>query len=205
MNAEQKKRAAELLSAWQATAYALHGDAMADLLQEMADAPEVKPAAWVLGYYAGYLSVATVDGRVLPTGTALYTAPPEPSVPDGWRPFLTDVITAAGLLEHGKRDKGLADRIGSFAFDAMRGSTPTPAEAPADVARDAALYCAVQRACAELPEGWEIRIELERSAGIVILVNPDGEDVDYPSDHEYMASDINDAIDFAIERQGGES
>ena len=68
MNAEQKKRAAELLSAWQATAYALHGDAMADLLQEMADAPEVKPAAWVLGYYAGYLSVATVDGRVLPTG-----------------------------------------------------------------------------------------------------------------------------------------
>ena len=69
---------------------------------------------------------------------------------------------------------------------------------PGDVARDAALYCAVQRACAELPEGWEIRIELERSAGIVILVNPDGEDVDYSYDHEYMASDINDAIDAAL-------
>ena len=55
---------------------------MADLLQEMADAPEVKPAAWVLGYYAGYLSVVTVDGRVLPTGAALYTAPPALSVPD---------------------------------------------------------------------------------------------------------------------------
>lgn len=26
--------------------------------------------------------------------------------------FLTDVTTAAGLLEHGKRDKGLARRIG---------------------------------------------------------------------------------------------
>ena len=77
-------------------------------------------------------------------------------------------------------------------------AAPTPAEATADVARDAALYCAVQRACAELPEGWEIRIELERSAGTVSLVNPDGEDVDYPSDHEYMASDINDAIDAAI-------
>lgn len=135
MNAEQKQRAADLLSAWQATAYALHGDAMADLLQEMADAPEVKPAAWVLGYYAGYLSVATVDGRVLPTGTALYTAPPEPSVPDGWRPFLTDVVTAAGLLAHGKRDKGLADRIGKFAFAAMLAAAPTPAEPPADVAQ----------------------------------------------------------------------
>jgi len=76
-------------------------------------------------------------------------------------------------------------------------------DAPADVARDAALYCAVQRACAELPEGWEIRIELERSAGTVSLVNPDGEDVDYPSDHEYMASDINDAIDSAIAAEKG--
>jgi hypothetical protein len=51
-----------------------------------------------------------------------------PSAPDGWRPFLTDVITAAGLLTHGKRDKRLAERIGSFAFDAMRTSAPTPPE-----------------------------------------------------------------------------
>ena len=81
--------------------------------------------------------------------------------------------------------------------------TSATAEATADVARDAALYCAVQRACAELPEGWEIRIELERSAGTVSLVNPDGEDVDYPSDHECMASDINDAIDAAIAAEKG--
>ena len=40
MNAEQKHRAAELLSAWRATAYALHADHMAALLQEMVDAPE---------------------------------------------------------------------------------------------------------------------------------------------------------------------
>ena len=68
-----------------------------------------------------------------------YTASPAPSVPDGWRPFLTDVVTAAGLLEHGKRDNGLAGRIGKFAFDAMR-AAPTPAEPPADVARDAERY-----------------------------------------------------------------
>ena len=151
MTAEQKQRAADLLAAWRATAYALHADRMADLLQELVDAPEAEPVARVTGYYAGYLSIAPVDGLVLPTGTALYTAPTAPSVPD--------------------------------------------------VARDAALYCAAQRACAELPEGWEIRIELERSAGTVILVNPDGDDVDYSSDHEYMASDINAAIDAAIERE----
>lgn len=83
MNAEQKQRANELLSAWRATAYALHGDRMADLLQELVDAPEVEPVARVTGYYAGYLSLATVDGRVLPAGTELYLAPPAPSVPDG--------------------------------------------------------------------------------------------------------------------------
>ena len=37
---------------------------------------EPKPVARVTGYYAGYLSIATVDGRVLPAGTALYTATP---------------------------------------------------------------------------------------------------------------------------------
>lgn len=37
--------------------------------------PEAEPVARVTGYYAGYLSIATVDGLVLPTGTALYTAP----------------------------------------------------------------------------------------------------------------------------------
>ena len=85
MNAEQKQRAAELLAAWRATAYALHGDRMTALLQEMVDAPETEPVARVTGYYAGYLSIAPVDGLVLPTGTALYTAPTAPSVPDGWR------------------------------------------------------------------------------------------------------------------------
>ena len=45
-------------------------------------APDAEPVAYVTGYYAGYLSIATIDGRVLPAGTALFTAPPAPSVPD---------------------------------------------------------------------------------------------------------------------------
>ena len=44
-------------------------------------APDAEPVAYVTGYYAGYLSIATIDGRVLPAGTALFTAPPAPSVP----------------------------------------------------------------------------------------------------------------------------
>ena len=150
MNAEQKKRADELVSEWNTHYPEYVADRMAALLQELIDAPEPKPVARVTGYYGGYLSIATVDGRVLPTGTALYlalAAPPHhsehhlemvntqaPSVPDGWRSFLTDVITSAGLLAHGKRDKGLASRIGKFAFDAML-SAQQP-EPPADVVQD---------------------------------------------------------------------
>ena len=54
-------------------------NAMAALLQELVDAPEPEPVARVTGYYAGYLSIETADGRVLPAGTALYAAPPHQS------------------------------------------------------------------------------------------------------------------------------
>ena len=82
MNAEQKQQAIALVKAWGKTAYGMHADAMAALLQEMVDAHEPKPVARVTGYYAGYLSIATVDGSVLPAGTALYAAPPAPKLSD---------------------------------------------------------------------------------------------------------------------------
>lgn len=82
MNAEQKQRASELLCVGCEGTPTKENSPCAVCGK---DAPEVKPVARVTGYYAGYLSIATVDGRVLPTGTALYTAPPAPSVPDGWR------------------------------------------------------------------------------------------------------------------------
>ena len=94
MNAEQKQRAQAALAQWWATnsnkAVLSTGYEMVGLLQELIDAPEPEPVATVTGYYAGYLSISTVDGRVLPAGTALYLAPPAPSVPDAWR-GLTDV------------------------------------------------------------------------------------------------------------------
>ena len=112
-------------------------DGVEHYYDELIDAPEVEPVAWMVknGFVCSmiYRSKKDADNYaadqqkrhdlsgslasfcVIP----LYTAPPAPIVPDGWRSFLTDVITAAGLLEHGKRDKGLASRIGKFAFDAM--------------------------------------------------------------------------------------
>lgn len=38
--------------------------------------------------------------------------------------FLTDVITAAGLLSHGKQDKGLARRIANFCVAKIGSSSP---------------------------------------------------------------------------------
>ena len=106
MTAEQKQRAADLLAAWRATAYALHADRMADLLQELVDAPEAEPVARVTGYYAGYLSISTIDGRVLPAGTALYLAPPAPSVPDGWMRAIDEAMVVHHI--------GIADRADSY-------------------------------------------------------------------------------------------
>ena len=106
MTAEQKQRAADLLAAWRATAYALHADRMAALLQELVDAPEAEPVARVTGYYAGYLSISTIDGRVLPAGTALYLAPPAPSVPDGWMRAIDEAMVVHHI--------GIADRADSY-------------------------------------------------------------------------------------------
>ena len=162
MTPEQKQRAAELLSAWRATAYALHADRMAALLQEMVDAPEPEPVARVTGYYAGYLSIATVDGRVLPTGTALYLAPPAPSVPDGWKlvpveptpePFGYFKAEPFGWTDCAETDDGAI-----ALFDAP--PAPTPAEAPADVAR-----------------GVRLQVEAEFAAllpGVTYMDEPDG-------------------------------
>ena len=114
---------------------------MSALLQELIDAPEPEPVGYTneteLDYVRKYEALP-VSGAFWPTSdedacVALYTAPPAnnqseqhlemvnppaPSVPDWLETtrFLTDVTTAAGLLEHGLRDKGLAQRIGDFAY-----------------------------------------------------------------------------------------
>ena len=81
MNAEQKQRAAELLAAWRATAYALHGDRMADLLQELVGAPDAEPFAVI--HLDGSFVHVEFKQPIAGTGKfEVYAAPPVSSVQD---------------------------------------------------------------------------------------------------------------------------
>ena len=53
---------------------------------------------------------------------------------------------------------------------------------------------AINRAARDLPEGWEIRIDLERHAGVVFLVDPDGNET-MSENGELFSDQINAAID----------
>jgi len=201
MTPEQKQRAAELLAAWRATTYALHADSMSAMLQELVDAHEPKPVARVTGYYAGYLSIATVDGRVLPAGTALYAAlphqsehhlemvnTPAPSVPDVANTFKRRaeeiVAMAVNRENHAKINRTIADLVTDIANAA---EATTPAEAPADVARDAGRY------------RWLRRENAKPGVGFYV-----GDDTDtMPGDITWIGSDLDAAIDAAIAAEKG--
>ncbi|MDN7913726.1 hypothetical protein [Burkholderia cepacia] len=64
----------------------------------------------------------------------------------------------------------------------------------------------VQRACAELPEGWGVNACMELGAGWVEVYGPDGEEPDFDSDADHFDWRIHEAIDFAIDaaRAGGD-
>ena len=64
--------------------------------------------------------------------------------------------------------------------------------------KQAALEVAVQRAAGELPDGWEICICIEKDGGGVELFDSEGDEVEYPANHERLAYDVNDAIDHAL-------
>lgn len=77
-----KERAKELLNlgAGEATIFMAF-----ELLKELVDAPESEPVAEVDNSAPGIINWLTWKATSLPDGTKLYTAPPAPSVPDGWR------------------------------------------------------------------------------------------------------------------------
>ena len=58
---------------------------------------------------------------------------------------------------------------------------------------------AINRAARDLPEGWEIRIDLERHAGVVFLIDPDGNET-MSEGGELFSDQINAAIDAALTR-----
>lgn len=57
---------------------------------------------------------------------------------------------------------------------------------------------AINRAARDLPEGWVIRIDLERRAGVVFLIDPDGNET-MSEGGELFSDQINAAIDAAID------
>ena len=55
--------------------------------------------------------------------------------------------------------------------------------------------------CETLPEGWQINIFLEYECGIVELIDPNGEAIEYPANHEGIVWDMENALEYAIKHQ----
>lgn len=152
MNAEQKQRALTALGMWHSSNDSSlreyqAAELMAALLQELVGAPEalastnpsqISSSAEPFGYFKaepfGWTDCAETDDGAI----ALYTAPPVPSVPDGW----IRAIDEAMVVHH----IGIADRADSYEvakkkLNALLAITSDIArdcsEPPADVARDA--------------------------------------------------------------------
>lgn len=73
------------------------------------------------------------------------------------------------------------------------------------LAEKAETHDAINRACAELPEGYDLHIELEKNAGTVrlYLLDSDADVTDFGSDLGFVG-EINAAIDAAIAAGKGE-
>jgi len=113
-----------------------------------------KPAIRDMLHVYGADALAQFDRGATPVAQAAAGA----SEPPAWQlQFLTDVLTAAGLLAHGKCDKGLAQRLGE---GSMRWRTALSPRTEADADRasgggdQAARDVLAERARQVSAEGW---------------------------------------------------
>jgi hypothetical protein len=60
------------------------------------------------------------------------------------------------------------------------------------------FMAACSEVCGTLPEGWTIKVHLELDSGYVWLMNPEGDDVKFPCNHENIAQQLKDAVDHAV-------
>jgi hypothetical protein len=124
MKSEQKRRAIQMINAIKTRGSTVSLDAVADLLQEM---------IWEPDQSEQHIEMVNASAQ---------------SVPDWLETtrFLTDVTTAAGLLEHGRRDKGLARRIGDFAnkYRMIAPAPAAPTQPDPELAKDAELLDALE-------------------------------------------------------------
>ena len=84
-------------------------------------------------------------------------------------------------------------------FGGIKTSAPGTPEAPTEDRKGIELWRATLRACGELPEGYEVRIELENGCGMAVWYDAEGERHVIDGDG-YLSSDVNEAVDAAIER-----
>ena len=72
----------------------------------------------------------------------------------------------------------------------------------AERAKRVPLYEAAERACGELPDGWQISICMENGAGWVELYDDCGVLCDnFPTNNERLDYTVNDAIDAAMQSE----
>jgi hypothetical protein len=169
---------------------------------------------------AGNGGYAIGDGYTI---TPLYTAPPAAAVVMPPSPYMPGVEPES-LTDY---ERGEAQgRCDMWAEVARLNPAPTPEvfersetndqiaavmlkhvtpEQQAEAARYAGLrapkhiplYEAVTRACSELPDGWTIELRMERGAGWIELYDSEGNQVDFPSNHERLDYTLIDAIEAA--------
>ena len=70
-----------------------------------------------------------------------------------------------------------------------------------DVERWMGIGKAIERACADLPDGTEISVSLEKDAGTVTLIDQDGNEHENFSTDYGFAGVLDEAIDTAIAAQ----
>lgn len=142
---------------------------LAELVEQLANAPEPEPVAWLFHFNNGETNVclskeaAAEISKYLEDGETvkpLYTTPPAPSVPDGWKlvPIEPDPeqIHAMRSAFYRVRRGGIGGQtIDAYyqrenapelaAYSAMLAAAPTPAEAPAPSVTGEELQAAFDR------------------------------------------------------------
>lgn len=92
--------------------------------------------------------------------------------------------------------------LSDAAREAMRAEIEALVRENEALREKAAMHDAIQRACAELPQGVDLHIELENGAGTVRLYLPDtdADITDFGSDLTFVQQ-INAAIDTAMQEK----
>lgn len=106
--------------------------------------------------------------------------------------FIAAAHDMADLIAEQAEHIALLERNAQHAIDSL-------AEASArikELKKEAAVGRAINRAALELPEEYQIEIEVELHGGGVTLYAR-GEKLDFPTNHDGLANEINDATDAA--------